>query len=204
MKKLSWDGIKTALRKSFGSEKEEDDENLAEKTGGDSTNEDDGEEFEDAAPLVKALTDKIESLEGTIAGLAKATEAIVDKLGASEAMQKSIGQGILALVEHADSSPSPRKGAVTPLEAKVAAMMSKSMGGGSGTDGGGSATGSLKPFTPERMDRAKDILVKAVSDGEIDLHTCGKWETHMNKSVGRAVYAFPEDFVAFMKKKLSA
>ena len=84
--------------------------------------------------------------------------------------------------------------------------MAKALGGGAagGSMSGGVATGGLKPFTTATIDKAKDILTKAVSDGELDVLTCGRYETQMNKSVGKAAYPFTPDFVAFMQKKLSA
>ena len=120
-------------------------------------------------------------------------------------MQKSIGEGILAIMDRTEeviASPAPRKGAVTQLEAAMAKALGN--GGAAGAPGGGTVGGGLKPFTPATFDMAKDILTKAVSDGEIDVVTCSGYETQINKSMGKAAYTFTPDFVAFMRKKLSA
>lgn len=201
----TWDGIKNTLRKALGNEKPKDDEVPA-GADGEPTNDDDEDEYEDATELVKSLTDKIEGLEGAVNAMAKATAAILDKMEESETLQKSLGQGIVALMDRTEqviASPAPRKGAVTQLEANVSALMAKALGGGTASSSGSGTAGSMKPFTQERMDKAKDILTKAVSDGEIDIRECAKWETHMNKSMGMTAYEFPEEFAAFMKKKLS-
>jgi hypothetical protein len=202
-----WDRIKADLRKSNSGKKPEDDEdpNENETGGGTEGDDDDDGKYEDATPLVKALTEKVGELQTTIETMAEAQAVMLEQFEKSESMQKSLGEGILAIMERTDEvldSPAPRKGAVTQLEA----AMAKAMGGGAAGSpaGGGSAIGGLRPFTAATIDKAKDILVKAVSDGELDVLTCGRYETQMNKSVGKAAYPFTPDFVAFMKKKLSA
>ncbi len=112
-------------------------------------------------------------------------------------MQKSLGQGIIAIMDRTEdvlASPAPRKTAVTQLEA----AMAKAMNGKGATPSGN--VGGLKPFTRQTLDMVKDILTKAVSDGEIDILTCGRFETQMNKSIGKASFAFSDDFVAFLQK----
>ena len=195
-----WDRIKNDLRKSVSGKKPEDEDDPLDEEEGGSGSEDDGE-YEDAGPLVKALTDKIGELQTVIGTMAEAEAVMLERFEKTESMQKSLGEGILAIMDRTEeviASPAPRRGAVTQLEA----AMAKAMGGGAA--GGEMAGGGLKPFTPSSIDRAKDILCKAVSDGEIDVFTCGRYETQMNKSVGRAAYPFTDDFVAFMRKKLSA
>ena len=196
-KESAWEKIKRNLSKSLAG-KPDDDDDPDSTTSDDPTNDDDDndDEYEDAAPVIKALTDKIVNLEETIEVMAKAQTALLDKFEETASMQKSLGQGILALMDRTEeviASPAPRKGAVTGLEAALA----KSQAGGNGAGG---VSGGLKPFTAKTFDITKDILNKAVSDGEIDIPTCARYETHINKSIGKAVYAFPEDFVAFMKK----
>jgi hypothetical protein len=102
------------------------------------------------------------------------------------------------------ASPAPRKGAVTQLEAALAKAISS--GAPLNTAGAGSpGTGArLKPFTHETLEMGQDILIKAVSGGEIDVLTSGKFETQMNKSIGKASFPFTKDFEAFMRKKMSA
>jgi hypothetical protein len=201
-----WDKIKNDLKKSISGKKPEDDEEPAAQDDGGSTDDDDGE-YEDATEVVKALTEKVGELQTTIETMAKAQAIMLERFEKSETMQKSLGEGILAIMDRTEevlASPAPRKGAVSRLEA----AMAKALGGGGadGLAGGGGAAGGgvLKPFTQTTIDMAKDILTKAVSDGEIDVFTCGRYETQMNKSVGKAAYPFTADFVAFMKKKLSA
>ena len=196
-----WDGIKEALRKSTAS-KPKDDDDPADTSADDPTKDDDDDaEYEDATAVVKALSEKIASLEETVGVMAKAQTTMLERMAESEVLQKSIGQGIIAVMDRTDevlASPAPRKGAVTQLEA----TMAKALGGGDPA-GGAVAGGGLKPFTEKTLNMTKDILIKAVSDGEIDIHTCGKYETQMNKSVGKASFAFSDDFVAFMKKHVS-
>ena len=211
-KKSAWDEIKDSLKKSFGGEKPKDEGGAGDpdpNQGGGSGNGDDGdgEEFEDAGPLVKAITEKVDELQNTVEMMVKSQALILEQFEKSATMQKSLGEGMLALMDRTEeviASPAPRKGAVSQLEA----MMVKALGGGGTAPGvagdGGSTGGGLKPFTKDRIDRMQGILIKAVGDGELDIHTCGKYETHMNKSVGRASYPFPSDMVEFVRKKLSA
>ena len=193
-----WEEIKKTLMKSAA--KPDDDEDPEDQSG-DQTNEDDDDdedEYEDATAVVKALTDKIASLEENLEVMAKAQTAMLEKLKESEVLQKSIGQGIVAVMDRTEevlNSPAPRKGATTALEA-----LTKSLAGGGDAGGGTVEGGKVKPFTQKSIDMTKDVLTKAVSDGEIDILTCGKWETQMNKSVGKASFAFTDDFVAFLKK----
>jgi len=193
-----WDDIKNALKKSTTGKPENDDD-PDDTSPDDLTNDDDDGDYEDASEVVKALTEKIATLEESLEVMAKAQTTMLEKMTEAETLQKSLGQGMLAIMERTEevlASPQPRKGAVSGIEA-----LKKSMGGAAPEDGGTPA-GSLKPFTAERMDFTKDILTKAVKDREISLMTCGKWETHMNKSVGKVAYPFPLDFVAFMQNKL--
>jgi hypothetical protein len=203
-----WDKIKADLRKSISGKKTEDDPDPVAQPGGDPDpdDDDDGDEYEDAGPIVKALAEKVGELQTTIETMAKAQTVMLERFEVSENLQKSLGEGILAIMDRTEeviASPAPRKGAVTQLEAAMAKAMGGGATGGSSV-GSGVVAGGLKPFTATTIDMAKDILTKAVSDGEIDVFTCGKFETQMNKSVGKAAYPFTPDFVAFMQKKLSA
>jgi hypothetical protein len=204
--KSTWDRIKDGLKKSISGKKTEDDEDpdLLNTDGGSGDDDDgDDDEYEDAAPVVKALSDKVGELQKTIEVMAKAQTVILERLDKSAVLQKSIGEGIIAVMDRTDevlASPAPRKGAVTQREA----AMAKAMGGAAGSSDGGTVGGNMKPFTGKTIDMTKDILTKAVSDGEIDVLTCGRWETQMNKSVGKVAFPFTPDFVAFMQKKLSA
>ncbi|MDR1837620.1 MAG: hypothetical protein LBQ89_08185 [Treponema sp.] len=194
-----WEDIKKSLRKSTAGKPEDDDE-PADEPADDSTDDDDDEdEYEDATATVKALTEKIVGLEESIEVMAKAQTAMLEKMKESEILQKSIGQGILAVMDRTEevlASPSPRKGATTALEV---AALKKSLAGG-GAEGGDGAGKRLKPFTKQTFDLAKDILLKAVSDGEISTEICAGYETQINKSIGKAAFPFTDDFVAFMTK----
>jgi hypothetical protein len=200
-----WDKIKADLKKSMSGKeplKDDEDPDLL-KTDDPEKNDGDEEDYEDAGPVIKALADKVGELIDSLETMAKAETAILERFENSENMQKSLGQGILALMDRTEeflASPSPRKGAVTQLEAALA----KAQGGATAAAPSAGTGGGLKPFTNNTIDMAKDILTKAVSDGEIDIFTCGKWETQMNKSVGKVAFPFTPDFVAFMQKKLSA
>jgi len=197
--KSKWDEIRAVLNKAFT----KGDEEPGQAGGGDPPeNVYDEGDYADASAILKSLNDNVEALQDTIITMAKAQTLILDKLEKQDVMQKSIGQGILALVEHANETPNPRKGAVTQLEAQMA----KALGGGgfeAGGDGGG-AKPRLKPFTREGIDKMKPILIKAVSDGEIDMITSGMYETQMNKSVGKAAFPFTPDFVSFVLRKSAA
>ncbi|MDR1351672.1 MAG: hypothetical protein LBK05_00190 [Treponema sp.] len=202
-----WDRIKSDLRKSTSGKKPENDPDPDENLGqdGDDDDDDDDDDYENAGPIIKALTEKVGEIQTVMEKMAEAQTILLDRFEKSESMQKSLGEGILAVMERTEqviASPAPRKGAVTQLEA----AMAKALGGGAAgaADGGGAAVGGLRPFTPATFDIAKDILTKAVSDGEIDVTTCSGYETQINKSMGRASYPFTSDFVAFMRKKLSA
>ncbi|MDR0583271.1 MAG: hypothetical protein LBG57_02835 [Treponema sp.] len=207
-KSSMWDKIKTELKKSISGKKPENDEDPPEQgDGGSNDNNDDDDDYEDVGPVIKALSDKVGQLETTIETMAQAQALMLERSEETAGMQKSIVGGILAIMDRTEeviASPAPRKGAVTRLEA----AMAKALGGGgaagaSDTDGG-IAGGGLKPFTSATIDKAKDILTKAVHDGQIDIITCGKFETQMNKSVGKVSYPFTPDFVDFMQKALSA
>ena len=210
---FSWDEIKDNLKKSFSGKKtEEEEKGKPDPKNGEGTGNEGDEgkdEYEDAGPIVKALSEKVTGIQETMEAMAKAQVAIIEQLEQSASLQKSLGEGILAVMERTEevkeklATPDPRKSVVTQLETALA----KSLGIGAvaGTVDSGAAPGArLKPFTPASFDKVKDILIKAVSDGEIDVYTCGKWETQINKSMGKAVFPFTEDFVAFMKKKAAA
>jgi hypothetical protein len=206
-----WDKIKEDLRKSISGKKPEDEDDPNKDAGGDGSADDgdgDDEEYEDAGPIIKALSEKVDGLQETIETMVKAQTVMLERFEASESMQKSLGEGILAIMDRTEeviASPAPRKGAITQLEAAMVKAMGGAAAAGGGSDSGGAvAGGGLKPFTTAAIDKAKDILTKAVSDGEIDVFTCGKFETQMNKSVGKISYPFTSDFVEFMRKKLSA
>jgi hypothetical protein len=202
-----WDKIKEDLRKSTSGKKPENDEEPKDKPEGsnndDVDDEDETEGYEDAGPLVKALSEKVDELQTVIETMAKAQAVMLERFKDSETLQKSIGEGILAVMDRTEevlASPTPRKGAVTQLEA----AMAKAQGGGAADAGTPASCGGLKPFTAATFDKAKDILTKAVSDGEIDVFTCGRFETQINKSMGKVSFPFTADFVEFMRKKLSA
>jgi hypothetical protein len=199
---FNWGKIKETLTKSTAGKPKDDAEPTDEPSDEPGTDDGDGEEYEDASKVVKALTDKIESLEETIEVMAKAQTSLLDMIGEINTLQKSIGQGVVAIMDRTEevlASPAPRKGAVSQLETALAKSMAG--GGGAASGGGGTTEGRrLKPFTQKTIDMTKDILTKAVSDGEIDITTCGKYETQMNKSVGKANFAFTDDFVEFIKK----
>ena len=195
-----WDEIKKNLAKSFGGSPSKNDDDPDDTASDDPTNDDD-DDTEDATAIIKSLSDKVDSLEEVIEIMAKAQTTVLEKLEETGTMQKSLGQGILALMDRTEeviASPAPRKGATTALEAALA----KSIGNATAAAGGGSG-GGLKPFTTKTFDITKDILNKAVSDGEISIQQCALYETHINKSMGKAAYVFPEDFVAFMKKHIN-
>jgi hypothetical protein len=190
----TWDEIRNFLSKSFGGGKPENDD-VPDEIGGEPT--DNGEGFVDATDALNKAIEKIEALEGTIEIMAKSLVATLEKLEQSEVMQKSMGQGILALMERTEeviASPSPRKGAVTQLET----MLAKSNAGG--TDGGSFTGRGIRRFTESTVEKTKNLLTKAVSDGEIDLITAGKFETQMNKSCNQGFNAFSDDFVEFLQK----
>jgi hypothetical protein len=195
-----WDEIKGRLAKSFSKSDDDDDvdpDKLEQEGAESGEEEDEDEEIEDATPVLKALTEHIEALHESNEIMAKSLAMLVEQNTQNVKMQKSLGEGIFAMMQRADEiagAPAPRRAAVSALDA----MLKKGAFSGDAPAAGGR---SLKPFTGETIDKAKDILTKAVSAGEIDALTCGLWESQMNKSIGKASFAFAPDFVAFMQKK---
>jgi hypothetical protein len=153
--------------------------------------------------MIKSLRDGIESLAEQVALIAQTQASIMSRLDGAESMQKSLSQGTLALMERLEEvfskTPQSRKGVVTQYEANLA-MAKSQIGGGTAAASGA----MLKPFTQERLDKMKDVLIKAVGDKTIDVLTSMKWESQMNKSIGKAAFEFSPDFVAFMRQQLTA
>jgi len=202
-----WDDVKgvlASLTKSNSGKKPENDDDPAD-TAADPTNssdDDDDDEYEDGTEVLKSLNDKMADLGRNIEIMAKAQTQLIGMLQASEVLQKSLGQGILAIMDRTEdvlASPAPRKGAVSELEA----VMAKAGVAGTAALPGGAKGGGLRPFTQKTLDITKDILTKAVGTGEIDIYTCAGWETQMNKSIGKASFAFSDDFERFMRKHVS-
>jgi phage terminase small subunit len=119
-----WDKIKNDLRKSISGKKSEDDKEPPDQGDGGSTDDDDDDdEYEEATEVIKALGEKVAGLETTVETMAKAQALMLERFEETASMQKSIGEGIIAIMDRTEeviASPSPRKGAVTQLEAAMA------------------------------------------------------------------------------------
>jgi hypothetical protein len=171
------------LRKAIGGAGGEPDADEADAEDGEEE-EGDGEGdsgFTDATPTLEEMAKHIGALEENQELVAKSLAEVLEQGARSEAMQKSIGEGLLAVMERTEriaASPEPRKGAVTALEE----AMAKAMGGGASADGAGAAR-RHRQFTREDFEQAKEILSKAVADKKLTLPELCHAETQIQKSM---------------------
>jgi hypothetical protein len=207
-----WDEVTERLKKSFGKPGEDggvgpDKLDQGKKGKKEEEEEGDGgggeiEEIEDAAPVMKALMEKVSGLSETVEMMAKSQAALIEQIARGEEMQKSMGEGLLAIMERTEQiarTPEPRKGAVTALEA----AMAKAGIPGAGL-GGGTAGGAIRhrQFTPEAKDAAMGVLLKAVNDGEITSFECGRIETQINKSLRNPAFQLDQKYARLIESKL--
>lgn len=208
-----WDEIAGAagrLRKALGGDGNEDvdPDKLEQGAGGDNNDDyddsdDDKEKVEDATPVLKALAEHIERLEETNEIIAKSLAALVEQNTQNAAIQKSIGEGMLAIMEGQKqfaSSPAPRRSAVSALDA----MLKGGFGGGPAIPGTGGGARRHRQFTHADLDDAKDILCKAVAAKTLTVLEATMAETQINKSILNPAYQIDEGFVKILREGAKA
>jgi hypothetical protein len=193
-------GIIESIRKSIGGDsikkggKGDDHADQNEDAG----NEDDGEEDEeliDAEEVIKALTEKVEELEGGQERILKALESLTENSAQDAEFRKSIGEGMIALMENYEAiakTPLPRRG-IGGIDAV-------------GMNKGGAAGAQAKrhrQLTVQDRDELLPILTKAVADKELELIDCGKLETQINKSIRDPSFQIESRLLAFLESKLA-
>ena len=198
-----WNEVTERLRKALGGgdggDVDPDKLEQGKENGGDGTGEGgggDGEEPQDATPILKALSEHIEKLEETNEVIAKSFAALVEQNQQNAMMQKSIGEGVLALMDQTNKQPDPRRSAVSALDA----MLKGGFGTGAAQPGAIGATGVRhRQFTVADLDEAKDILCKAVADKKLTTLEAGHAETQINKSISNPGFQIDEKFVAILR-----
>jgi len=194
-------GLIDSIRKSMGGTVSKggktDDPNYEEEDvnteGGDEQHGDD-EELIDAEEVIKALADKVEELEDGQKEILKALKTLTDQSAKDAEFKKSMGEGMIALMEQYGEiakQPMPRRG----------------VGGiaGTGIAKGNVGSGTVskhRQFTVSDQNQLKGILTKAVADGELSLHDCGKLETQINKSIRDPAFQIAPEYADFLRTKL--
>jgi hypothetical protein len=208
-----WDEIAGAagrLRKALGgsSDSEVDPDKLEQeldKEEGDEEGADDGkEEPMDATPVLKALAEHIEKLEETNEVIAKSLAALVEQNTQNAVIQKSIGEGMLAIMEgqkQFSESPAPRRSAVSALDAMLKGGFG---GGGAAMPGMSGGVRRHQQFTRADLDDAKDILCKAVAAKTLTVLEATQAETQINKSIMNPAYQIDERFVKILREGAKA
>ena len=191
-----WDGLTASLRKALGGGKPADDVDPDKLEQGDQDEGDDGEDVEDATPVLKALAEHIEKLEENQEVIAKSLAAILDQSTQNAALQKSIGESLLAVMERTEqiaASPAPRKGAVSVLEAAMAkAVLGGALPGAAAAGGGAKLH---RQFTAADLEEARGILCKAVADKKLTIIESSLAETQINKSIHNPAYQIDQKFI---------
>lgn len=181
------DNIKKSMGggKAGGADDEDIEAQKPNSGGGDGDDDEDDEEFVDAEEVIKALADEVEQLK-------VGQEKIIAALAQSEKFQKSMGEGMIGLMEaygEIAKTPLPRKGT----------------SGDPGMNKGGftGAAHQHRQFKRGDFDTLRPIMTKAVTDGELSLQDCGKLETQINKSIMNPEFQIDPKFAAFLEKKLA-
>jgi hypothetical protein len=214
-----WDEVAGRLRKALGKSGDDDvdPDKLEQGAGGDEGGDGGGEkdedtatvskalsdQFEDATPVMKALAEHIEKLEETTDVLAKSLAALAEQNTQNAEIQKSIGEGMLAIMEGQKqfaASAAPRRSAVSALDA----MLKGGFGGGSAIPGAGGGARRHQQFTHADLDDAKDILCKAVSTKTLTVLEATQAETQINKSILNPAYQIDERFVKILREGAKA
>jgi hypothetical protein len=195
-----WDEVSERLRKALGGKPGEDDvdpDKLEQGNGGDDDDDDNEEGVEDATPVLKALTEHVEKLEEANEVIAKSLAALAEQNAQNQLLQKSIGEGMLAIMEQTKQiagTPAPRRSAVSALDA----MLKGGFGGG-GTQPAAAAR-QHQQFTQSDMNDAKDILCKAVAAGKLDTLEATRAEIQINKSILNPAFQIDPKFVNILRE----
>jgi hypothetical protein len=178
-----WDNLINGLEKSLGKKKhkEEDEVNLDDEPIDDGEDEgeepiDDGGEnedddgFVDAGPALKSISMQVKSVQESNEVLAKALTSLVAQSESSTALQKAMGESLLAVMKgqrQLGVTPQPRKSAVSALDA----MMK-----GGGVPYGGAGDAGV-------FEEMRDKLDKALADKRISMQDYSLAETQLQKSL---------------------
>jgi hypothetical protein len=202
-----WDEITGAagrLRKALGGTGDDEvdpdklEQGAGEEEGGEEGADEGKEEPEDATPVLKALAGHIEKLEESNEVIAKSLAALVEQNTQNAVLQKSIGDGMLAIMEAQKqfaASPAPRRSAVSALDA----MLKGGFGGGTAMPGTDGAARRHQQFTRADLDDAKDILCKAVAAKTLTVLEATNAEMQINKSILNPAYQIDERFVKILR-----
>jgi hypothetical protein len=153
--------------------------------------------------VLKALAGHIEKLEETINVIEKSVAALTAQNTQNAVIQKSIGEGMLAIMEAQKqfvASPAPRRSAVSALDA----MLKGGFGGGTATPATGGGARRHQQFTRADLDDAKDILCKAVGAKTITTMDATVAEMQINKSILNPSYQIDERFVKLLREGAKA
>jgi hypothetical protein len=156
------------------------------------TNEPDDDDFVEATDVVKALTEKVGELVDGMEVMAKSLTALLENQEKADVMQKSLGEGILAVLDQTEkvlASPTPRKGAVTSLETALAKSA-------------GAATPRHRQFKESDLPETREILTKAVAAGKITTLESSMAETQINKSIRNAMFQVDPKFISLLSEKV--
>jgi hypothetical protein len=177
-----WKDVAERLRKALGGKPDDDEPEPEGEEGGT----EEGDDVEDATPVLKAMAESIDVI-------AKSLEAVLEQNAQNAALQKSIGEGLLAVMESTEqiaASPAPRKGAVTALEAAMAKAM-----GGTAAPGADAGARRHRQFTQADFDQAKGILCKAVDGKKLTLLESLHAETQIQKSMRFPAFQIDQKFL---------
>jgi hypothetical protein len=203
-----WDEITGAagrLRKALGGAGDDgvDPDKLEQEAGNEEGAGGGEEEPVDATPVLKALAEHIEKLEESNEVIAKSLSALVEQNTQNAVIQKSIGEGMLAIMEGQKqfaASPAPRRSAVSALDA----MLKGGFGGGTAMTGAAGGARRHQQFTRADLDDAKDILCKAVAAKTLTVLEATQAETQINKSILNPAYQIDERFVKILREGAKA
>jgi hypothetical protein len=151
------------------------------------------EELVEASEVIKALTDQVEALAQGQEELTKAIQELVEMNKNDADFKKSIGEGLIALMENTDkiaASPAPRRGATSLNEAGI---QKGNLGG---------ALRRHRQLTKNDRDELTPIITKAVENNELTYIDAGKLETQINKSISDPNFQIEPRLLAFLEKKM--
>jgi hypothetical protein len=201
-----WDEVAGRLKKALGKPDDGvDPDQLEQEPEGSNNDDDDGDdkkEPEDATPVLKALAEHVANLEEANEVITKSLAALAEQNAQNVAIQKSIGEGMLALMEGQKqfaASPEPRRSAVSALDA-----MLKGGFGGSAMPGSGGGARRHQQFTHADLDDAKDILINAVAGKKMSVLDATLCEQQINKSILNPVFQIDERFVKILREGAKA
>jgi hypothetical protein len=197
-----WETATKRLKKALGGKPEDDgvdpDKPRQGDEGDDDDDDDDDEDVEDATPVLKALAEHIGKLEESNDLIAKSLAALAEQNTRNETLQKSIGEGMLAVMERTEQiarTPAPRKSAISALEALQTTLAKGGLGGGAGAAGVAGTGQRHRQFTRADLDETRGILIKAVTDKKLTTLEAALAETQINKSIINPVFQIDPKFV---------